>query len=182
MSPQSKCRTVPAPWKNSLALPFISATTALFSMSTALSGKNVTYRDHTGIFWHWLFFSTMYNALKIHPGCCVYQQSLLSYNWVVLYYMGHPGGSGVQNLPANAEMWVWSLGQEDPLEKEQGNGNPLQYSCLENPMARGSWRATVHGVAKNQTRLNDWAQTQIYRAAFLQKPFPSLFQLLETVC
>ena len=33
------------------------------------------------------------------------------------------------------------------------HGNPLQYSCLENPMDRGAWRATVHGVAKSQTRL-----------------------------
>ena len=38
----------------------------------------------------------------------------------------------------------------------EGNGNPLQYSCLENPMDRGAWWATVHGVAKNQTRLSDW--------------------------
>ena len=36
-------------------------------------------------------------------------------------------------------------GQEDPLE---GNGNPLQCSCLENPMDRGPWWATVHGIAK----------------------------------
>ena len=34
-----------------------------------------------------------------------------------------------------------------------GHGNPLQYSCLENPMNRGAWQATVHGVAKSQTRL-----------------------------
>ena len=33
-----------------------------------------------------------------------------------------------------------------------GHGNPLQYSCLENPMDRGAWRVTVHGVAKSQTR------------------------------
>ena len=37
----------------------------------------------------------------------------------------------------------------------EGNGNPLQYSCLENSMDRGAWRATVHGVAKNQTQLSD---------------------------
>ena len=55
------------------------------------------------------------------------------------------------------EMWVWSLGQEDPLEK--GNGNPLQYSCLENPMDRGAWRATVHGVAKSQTWLSTHTHT-----------------------
>ena len=36
-----------------------------------------------------------------------------------------------------------------------GNGNPLQYSCLKNPMDRGAWRATVHGVAKSQTKLRD---------------------------
>ena len=36
-----------------------------------------------------------------------------------------------------------------------GHGNPLQYSCLENPMDRRAWRATVHGVAKNWTRLSD---------------------------
>ena len=36
----------------------------------------------------------------------------------------------------------------------EGNGNPLQYSCLGNPMDRGVWRATVHGVAKSQTRLS----------------------------
>ena len=36
----------------------------------------------------------------------------------------------------------------------EGNGNPLQYSCLENPMDRGAWWATVHGVTKSQTRLS----------------------------
>ena len=35
------------------------------------------------------------------------------------------------------------------------NGNPLQYSCLENSMDRGAWQATVHGVTKSQTRLSD---------------------------
>ena len=40
-----------------------------------------------------------------------------------------------------------------------GNGKPLQYSCLENPMDRGTWWATVHGVTKSQTRLSNWACT-----------------------
>ena len=53
----------------------------------------------------------------------------------------------VKNLPAMQEMWVQSLGQEDPLE----DGNPLQCSCLENPMGRGAWKATVHRVAKSRT-------------------------------
>ena len=37
----------------------------------------------------------------------------------------------------------------------EGNGNPLQYSCLENSMERGTWKATVHGVAKCRTQLSD---------------------------
>ena len=49
------------------------------------------------------------------------------------------------------ETLVRSLSQQDP--PGGGNGNPLQYSCLENPMDREAWQATVRGVAKNQTRL-----------------------------
>ena len=41
----------------------------------------------------------------------------------------------------------------------EGNGNPLQYSCLENPMDGGVWWATDHGVAKSQTRLSDFTFT-----------------------
>ena len=63
----------------------------------------------------------------------------------------------VKNLPAKQEMqktWIQSLGPEDPLEEEMGN--PLQYSCLENPMDRGAWWAAVHGVTKSRTRLSDF--------------------------
>ena len=49
------------------------------------------------------------------------------------------------------EMWVQTLGREDPLEK----GNPLQYFCLENPMDRGAWQATVYEVAKSWTCLSN---------------------------
>ena len=55
----------------------------------------------------------------------------------------------VKNLTALWETWVRSLGQED--SPGRGHGNPLQYSCLENCMDRGVWRATVYGVAKNIT-------------------------------
>ena len=41
----------------------------------------------------------------------------------------------------------------------EDNGNPLQYSCLENPMGRGAWQAAVHGVAKSWTRLSDFPYT-----------------------
>ena len=56
-------------------------------------------------------------------------------------------------------MWetrVQSLGWEDSLEKES---NPLQCSCLENPMDRGACGATVRGVAKSRTRLSDFTFT-----------------------
>ena len=52
-----------------------------------------------------------------------------------------------KRLPTMQETWVRSLGWEDPLEKE--TGNPHWYSCLENPMDREAWQATVHAVAKS---------------------------------
>ena len=45
-----------------------------------------------------------------------------------------------------------------------GNGNPLQYSCLENPMGGGAWWAAVHGVARSQTRLSDFPFTFHFHA------------------
>ena len=64
-----------------------------------------------------------------------------------------PGGSAVKKLPTNAgdisliPRWRKSPGEE--------NSNPLQYSCLGNPMDREAWWATVHGVAKSRTWLGD---------------------------
>ena len=46
----------------------------------------------------------------------------------------------------------------------EGNGTPLQYSCLENPMGGGAWWAAVHGVAKNWTRLSDFTFTFHFHA------------------
>ena len=50
-----------------------------------------------------------------------------------------------------------------PAHIGEGDGTPLQYSCLENPMARGAWWAAVHGVAKNRTRLSDSAAANAYK-------------------
>ena len=62
-------------------------------------------------------------------------------------FCGFPGGTVVKNIPANA----WDEGSITGLGRspEEGNGNPLQYSCLGNPMDRGAWWATVHGVPES---------------------------------
>ena len=69
---------------------------------------------------------------------------------------GFPGGTLVKNLPANTgdrrDMCLFPGSGRYP---KGGNGNPLQYSCLENSMDRGAWQATVHGVTKSRTRLRD---------------------------
>ena len=54
-----------------------------------------------------------------------------------------------------------------PLSSEfdgEGNGTPLQYSCLENPMDGGAWKAAVHGVAEGQTQLSDFTFTFHFHA------------------
>ena len=68
-----------------------------------------------------------------------------------------PGGSEVKAYACNAGDLDLIPGLERSPGK--GNGNPLQYSCLENPMDGGTWWATVHGVAKSWTRLSDFTFT-----------------------
>ena len=69
------------------------------------------------------------------------------------FVRGFPGGSNVKNPPTKAGDVVSIPGLGRSFE--EGKGNPLQYSCLKNSMDRGAWRATIHGVAKSQTRLSD---------------------------
>ena len=62
----------------------------------------------------------------------------------------------VKNLPANArDTGSVPESERSPGHRNALHSNPLQYSCLENPTGRGDWWATVHGVAKNLTRLSD---------------------------
>ena len=71
---------------------------------------------------------------------------------VAFLYLGFSG-----SLEVKASAWnAGDLGSIPGLGRSpgEGNGNPLQYSCLENPMDRGAWLATVHGVAKSRTRLS----------------------------
>ena len=75
----------------------------------------------------------------------------------VVTFLGFPGGSEVKDSACNAG----DLGSIPGLGRSpgEGNGNPLQYSCLENPMDGGTWWATVHGVAKSQTRLSNFTHS-----------------------
>ena len=68
--------------------------------------------------------------------------------------MGFPGGTVEKNLPANAGD-ARNAGSIPGLGRAPGvaNGNPLHYSCLGNPLDRGSWQATAHGVTKSWTQL-----------------------------
>ena len=70
-----------------------------------------------------------------------------------LVLTGLLGGSVVKNLPAKAGDMGSILGSG--RAPGEGNGNPLQYSCLEDPMDRGAWWAAVRRVAKSRTRLSD---------------------------
>ena len=87
------------------------------------------YKDPTGL---------MGRELKLEP------QGLIA--------RGFRGSSVVKSLPANTGDTGSIPRSRSPGE---GNGNPLQYSCLQNPMDRGAWWVTVHGVAKSQTQLSN---------------------------
>ena len=66
-------------------------------------------------------------------------------SWVALVVKNSPANAGDIREKGSIPGWGRSLGG--------GHGNPLQNSCLENPMNRGAWQAAVHGVTKSQTGL-----------------------------
>ena len=70
--------------------------------------------------------------------------------------MGFPGGSVIKNLPASAGD-AGDVGSTPESGRSPGgrNGNPLQYSCQENPMDRGALWATVHEITKHWTQLSN---------------------------
>ena len=96
-----------------------------------------------------------------------YIQNLERWYWRI-YLQGSNGASLVaqrlKRLPAMQETWVWSLGWED--SPGEGNGTPLQYSCLENLMDRGAWWATVHGVTKGY----HWTRTRTHTHTHTHTP------------
>ena len=71
---------------------------------------------------------------------------------VFLLLVTHPSDGKESACNAESPGSIPGLGRSPG----EGNGNPLQYSCLKNSMDRGAWRATVHGLAKNQTQLSSF--------------------------
>ena len=88
----------------------------------------------------------------------------------MFFLWGFPRGAirGVKNLTVSAED-VRDMGSIPGMGRSLGgrNGNPLQYSCLENSIDRGAWLVTVHGVAKSQTQLSTHIRTHTHTNVLL---------------
>ena len=80
-----------------------------------------------------------------------------------LVHWDNPEGWGGEGIDGGWGCWDTCTLMADSFQcmakTGEGNGNPLQYSCLGNPMDRGAWWATVHGVAKSQTQLSGFTFT-----------------------
>ena len=123
-------------------------------------GTKETSSFSKNVRWHWVVWMTTL-ARRPPVGTC---------DPAYLYI----GASLVAQMPALTTMpetWVQSLCREG-RSPGGGRGNPLQYSCLENPMDRGAWRATVHVVAKSQ---KDW----VTNTFFLSKWAPGVHERLK---
>ena len=110
-----------------------------------------------GCFWSWwgfVFFFFFFNCSIINLQYCISftcTAKWLGYTYICIY--GFPGGSVGKESACNAG----DLGSIPGSGRSpgEGNGNPLQYSCLQNSMDRGAWWITVHGVTKSWTQLRD---------------------------
>ena len=94
------------------------------------------------------------------PLCSVTNRELCRM-WRCIHTWVDPISRTARGLELAALLTAHSLprGYHIYFPPEEGNGNPLQYSCLENPMDGGAWWAAVHGVAKSQIRLSDFTFT-----------------------
>ena len=136
--------------------------------------------------WHFLsFFLTAllrlaYTMVSSTPGLGGKDQSFtmkdnIRYRFfeAAFWGWGFPDGSEIKMSACNAG--DPGLIPGSGRSPEEGDVNPLQYSCLENPMDRGAWQATVHGVSKSQTWLSDFTFTFTLRL----RKLPSVPSLLR---
>ena len=84
---------------------------------------------------------------------------------VLLYFISHGilqgflcGSAGKESVCDVGDLGLIPVLGKSPGE---GNGNPLQYSCPENPIHRGAWRGTVHSITKSQAGLSDWIELRM---------------------
>ena len=118
--------------------------------------------------------SCIYRNEWIDPRILIFVPKYVSLSQsTVLSFSIFPGGSEVKASASNAgdPGSIPGLGRSPG----EGNGNPLQYSCLENPMDLKVWSATIHGVAKSRARLSDFTSLQAWPHPSEQDPvFPSV--------
>ena len=106
------------------------------------------------------------------------------YGWasICMCYI-YGGGTVVKDPLANAG--DGGFGSSIPglgRSPREGNGKPLQYPCLENPMDRGAWQVAVHEVARSRTRLSDWAYIYVYTYKHRYKYQRVSSKLLLSLC
>ena len=109
--------------------------------------------------WPWMLDLHLQVEFCILQSCCLASRKLVFMNWgegIVVQIWRDPGGSKGKESFCNAgdsgdTVSIPGLG----ISSREGNGNPLQYSCLENPVDGGAWR-----VAKSWTQLSDWTRMQ----------------------
>ena len=132
--------------------------------------KNIVMKSHfEKAVSRWLPSPSILNIILLPTLRCMLNTSLNelcfpnSFCYLLYYYgqMGFLGGSEIKASTYNAgDLGLIPGSGRFPGE---GNGNPLQYSCLENPMDGGAWWTIVHGVSKSQTRLSDFTTSQMVR-------------------
>ena len=98
---------------------------------------------------------------KTHKGLSTRREISMPFLEILLTVSKVDGGSGGKASAYNARDPGLIPGSE--RSPGEGNGNPLQYSCLENPMDGGAWLATVHGAAKSGTGLSNFTSTFLSR-------------------
>ena len=118
------------------------------------------------ILYHWATWEALFSWLgklksKCEVTCLGYQGASRLAQWV----------KDPPAIQKTQEMQVWSDGSG--RSPRRGNGNPLQYSCLENPVDRGAWWATVHRVAKSRTRLKQLSMHRVPESGRMETRFKS---------
>ena len=146
-----------------IPLQQLISSSVIFVLSwwTLLGGSKSSFHSDDRTIQHDVFFSV---GADNHRWCPIFSSSASV--WILLPR---------QPMKTVMSQWLslklgWSY-----MPFGEGNGTPLQYSCLENPMDRGAWWAAVHGVAKSRTRLSDFTFTLHFHALEKEMATHSMF-------